>query len=191
MSKLNERLIWVCVIVFGAFMIQNQSNTNANLETILKTYHLESEIQNSEITDFNNQLHVVRDNSYLRGFEAGKTQAGIALAQGESLYDYKEGYHAALTQQVDEAMVLEVSEGIMFELTSLRKMVPRLLKQNEDLQVRLDAESDYVWSLFLEGLDSEIEADEVYLDIIDMLMEPNFSPPSSLPSVKELVQQEE
>ena len=34
----------------------------------------------------------------MRGFEAGRTQAGIALADGKALYEYKDGYHAALTQ---------------------------------------------------------------------------------------------
>ena len=79
-------------------MMQNQSNNNANLKTILEAYNLETHIQKAEIVDFNNQLHSARDNSYARGFEAGKTQAGIALANDEALYGYKEGYHAALTQ---------------------------------------------------------------------------------------------
>ena len=79
-------------------MIENQSNNNANLEIILKTYHAETEIQKSEIADFHNQLYSARDNSYRRGFEAGKTQAGIAFVQGESLYSYADGYHAGVSQ---------------------------------------------------------------------------------------------
>ena len=98
MNKLNERLVWISVIILGAFMIQNQSNNNSNLEMILKTYHAETEIQKSEISDFHNQLYSARDNSYLRGFEAGKTQAGIAFVKGGSLYNYADGYHAAVSQ---------------------------------------------------------------------------------------------
>jgi hypothetical protein len=98
MNKLNERVIWIAVITLCAFMMQNQSNNNANLKTILEAYNLETNIQKAEIVDFNNQLHSTRDNSYARGFEAGRTQAGIALATDKALYDYKDGYHAALTQ---------------------------------------------------------------------------------------------
>jgi len=98
MSKINERIVWIAIIVLGAFMIQNQANNADNLMTILKTYDLETNIQKSEIVDFNNQLHAVRDNSYLRGFEAGKTQAGIAFVKGDSLYNYADGYHAAVSQ---------------------------------------------------------------------------------------------
>lgn len=116
MNKINERLVWISVVILGAFMIQNQLTTNANLETLLKTYNLESNIQKAEIVDFNNQLHAVRDNSYVRGFEAGKTQAGIALANDQALYDYKEGYHAALSQFEQPMEVNKSADSIFAEL---------------------------------------------------------------------------
>ena len=149
--KITERYLWIGAVILVAFAFQNQVNTSNNLETLLKTYDLETTIQKSEIVDFNNQLHAARDNSYVRGFEAGKTQAGIALAKDESLYDYKDGYHAALTQQVEESAIFEVSESLMFELNSLRKMVPRLLQQNEDLESNLASlrESDFLWNAII------------------------------------------
>lgn len=98
MNKKYERFLWIAAVIFAVFTIHNQANTNVALEMLLKTYNVESNIQKSEITDFNNQMHLVRDNSYRRGFEDGRTQAGIALAQGRSLYEYQDGYHAALTQ---------------------------------------------------------------------------------------------
>ena len=173
MSKINERIVWIAIIVLGAFMIQNQANNTNNLETILKTHDLETNIQKAEIVDFNNQLHAARDNSYSRGFEAGRTQAGIALANDEALYDYKDGYHAALTQQVEESAILEVSEGIIFELNSLRKMVPRLLNQNEALEADLARlrDSEFLWNALMDDLESTEEVDEVYLDIIDLLLD--------------------
>ena len=116
MNKINERLVWISVIILGAFMIQNQLTTNANLETLLQTYNLESNIQKAEIVDFNNQLHAVRDNSYVRGFEAGKTQAGIALANDQALYDYKEGYHAALSQFEQPMEANKSADSIFAEL---------------------------------------------------------------------------
>ena len=116
MNKINERLVWISVVILGAFMIQNQLTTNANLETLLQTYNLESNIQKAEIVDFNNQLHAVRDNSYVRGFEAGKTQAGIALANDQALYDYKEGYHAALSQFEQPMEANKSADSIFAEL---------------------------------------------------------------------------
>ena len=67
----------------------------------------------------------------------------------------------------------------MVELDSLRKMVPRLINQTEDLQARLDGalDPDYVWKLFAEGLRSEEETDNAYLEIIDMLLEESGTPP--------------
>ena len=171
--KITERYLWIGAVILVAFAFQNQVNTSNNLETLLKTYDLETTIQKSEIVDFNNQLHAARDNSYVRGFEAGKTQAGIALAKDESLYDYKDGYHAALTHQVEESAIFEVSESLMFELNSLRRMVPRLLQQNEDLESNLASlrESDFLWNAIMDDLESTEDVDAVYLDIIDLLLE--------------------
>ena len=172
--KVQERYIWIAVLILVGFFIQTQEKKNETLETLVTTYGLEAQIQNQQIMEFNNELHAARDNSYVRGFEAGKTQAGIALAKGDSLYEYKDGYHAALTQQVEEAAVLEVSEGLMFELNSLRKMVPRLLKQNE--------ESDALWEMLFDVVESEDNADEVYLEIIDTLLaEPSLTEETPTP----------
>jgi hypothetical protein len=116
MNKLNERLVWISVIIFGVFMIENQSNNNANMEMILKTYHAETQIQKSEIADFHNQLYSARDNSYLRGFEAGKTQAGIAFVKGESLYNYADGYHAGVSQFAEPLESNKSTESLLAEL---------------------------------------------------------------------------
>ena len=125
--KMTERYLWIAGLILAGFVIQNQSNNNATLQTLLAAYDVESTIQNAQISDFNTQLSVVRAESHSQGFEEGKTQAGIALARGGSLYDYTDGYHAAIGQNIEEADVLEISEGIFKELTTLRKMVPRLL----------------------------------------------------------------
>ena len=148
----TERYLWIAAIILAAFVVENQSNNNATLQTLVDTYNAESKIQDEFINEFNIQLNAARDLSYSRGFEDGRTQAGIALAKGDSLYDYKDGYHAALTQIVDEEGILEVSKGIMTELNTLRKMVPRLLNQvqkitqeNEEMKISfgMPVEADY------------------------------------------------
>ena len=154
-------------------VVQSQLDNSTTLRTLLQSYEVETNIQNAQINDFSTQMAVVRAESYSEGFEAGKSQAGIALARGGSLYDYTEGYHAAIAQNIEEADVLEVSAGIMTELTQLRKMVPRLLNQTTKLQEELDAtvDSNYVVEMLIETLDDGESVDEPYLGIIDMLLE--------------------
>lgn len=98
MINLNERFIGISALVLAVFMFQSQSNKNSDLHTLLLTYQAERGIQNSQIQDLISQSSLERGNSYAEGFENGRTQAGIALANGKSLYGYTEGYHAALTQ---------------------------------------------------------------------------------------------
>ena len=40
----------------------------------------------------------MRDGYYQQGFEDGKGHAMISAVKGEHLYDYSDGYHAALSQ---------------------------------------------------------------------------------------------
>ena len=169
----TERYIWIGAIILALFIAQSQSQEKDSLEFLIKTYDAETQIQTSQILDLTNQMAIARDTSYSKGFEDGRTQAGIALAKGGSLYDYKEGYHAALTQKIEDSDVLEVSEGLFNELNSLRKMVPRLLNQNADLSARLEAASgaEYALEVLLEDIDASAETDAVYLEIIDLLLD--------------------
>lgn len=185
---MSERYIWIAGLILAGFVIQNQSNNTDNFQFLLKTYETETQIQDSELRDLSNQMAIARDTSYSKGFEDGKTQAGIALAKGGSLYDYKDGYHAGISQQVEESDLLEVSTGIVNELTALRKMVPRLLDQNQKLEAKLNSPVDpnYAWNLLMENLEVEIDAETTYLEIIDLLTDSSqldralAPPPSSL-----------
>ena len=172
--KTTERYLWIAGLILAGFVIQNQMTTidagqsgSENLKTLLATYEAESKIQDAQINDFNTQLTVVRDTSYSQGFEDGRTQAGVALVNGNSLYSYADGYHAALTQAVDDEAVLEVSQGILTELESLRKMVPRLLKENEYL--KSGASEKYLLDLVLDLLEEEENVESSYLEILDLL----------------------
>jgi len=196
----TERYLWIAGLVLAGFVIHGQSNNNANLhtnnanlQTLLATYDAETHIQNAQISDFNTQLSVIREESYSQGFEAGKTQAGIALVKGGSLYDYADGYHAAIAQNIEESDVLEISAEIFNELKSLRKMVPRLLNQNEELQAKLASRTDsgYALDLLIENLEAEEDADATYLEIIDLLMETEVPPTISFESPSAVIAKEE
>jgi len=81
-----------------AFMFFKQSSTIGELNFLLKVHDAHQGMQKSQILDLMQSNRQESSESYSRGFEDGRTQAGIALAQGNSLYEYKDGYHAALTQ---------------------------------------------------------------------------------------------
>ena len=171
--KMTERYLWIAGLILAGFVIQNQSNNNANLQTLLVTYDAESKIQDAQINDFSVQLNAVRDRAHSRGFEEGRTQAGVALAQGGSLYNYTDGYHAAMSQITEEAY-LDVAASVITELNNLRKMVPRLLNQVnqitvENEQLKSSSTEAYVLEMLLDTLDLESNTDETYLEIIDLL----------------------
>ena len=166
MIKIQERILWSLVVGLSAFHILNKIDQTNNLETIITTYDMESNIQEAQINDFNMQLDAAREASYSKGFEEGRTQAGVVLAEGGSLY----GYHAAMDQVTEEAH-LDVAKGLMTELQNLRKMVPRLLNQVEQItkeKEALKAESE-ILSMLMDDLDEEESADEIYLEIIEFL----------------------
>jgi|TARA_R110002167_G_scaffold38405_1_gene119593 hypothetical protein len=96
--NIKERLFWMATVILVILFAQQKSSKVDNLEFLVTTYQLESNIQNSQILDFSQQLSVSRDNSYKNGFEAGKTQASIVLMNKDSLYNYTDGYHAAISQ---------------------------------------------------------------------------------------------
>ena len=110
-------------------------------------------------------MHVATQAEYSKGFENGRTQAGVALAQGGSLYNYTDGYHAAVSQFADQSS-LEVSKAILTELDTLRKMVPRLINQVNEM----NESEGYVLDILLETLNKDMEMEEDYLEIIDDLL---------------------
>ena len=98
---IQERYLWIAGIILAGFVIQGQSKKNDDLKTIITSYELESEIQSSQIMDFSQEVTSIKSNEYRKGFEEGRSQAGIALVNGRPMLDYADGYHAALSQFTD------------------------------------------------------------------------------------------
>jgi len=166
--KIQERYLWIGAVILIAFVANNQASNSDNLRTLITTYDLESNIQDAQIADFSQQLAQAEQAEYSKGFEDGRTQAGIALVQGGSLYNYTDGYHAAVSQFGEEA-ALEVSEAILTELNTLRKMVPRLLNQVNEIN-EMNADEDYLLDMLLDSMDRDMDVEEEYLEIIDHLL---------------------
>ncbi len=96
--KTRERLFWIAGIALVVLFAQQKSHKVDDLQTLITTYQLESNIQDAQITDVSQLVHEASRVEYSKGFEAGKTQAAIVLMNGDSLYSYTDGYHAAVSQ---------------------------------------------------------------------------------------------
>ena len=170
MIKIQERILWALVIALSAFHLLDKTDQISDLQTIITTYNMESNIQEAQINDLFQHLDSAKIAEYQKGFENGRTQAGVALAQGGSLYNYTDGYHAAMSQVTEEAY-LDVAASVITELSNLRKMVPRLLNQVEQItkeKETLRAESD-ILAMLIDDFGAEESADEIYIEIMEFL----------------------
>tara|TARA_B100000287_G_C20378693_1_gene680647 strand:+ start:254 stop:634 length:381 start_codon:yes stop_codon:yes gene_type:complete len=120
--NLQERVLWILGLGLLAFFTEHQMIKVSSLETIINTYELESNIQASQFHDLSQQLIQNGNSEYLKGFEAGKTQAGVAFINGDSLYNYADGYHQALSQ---------FSEVELTEDEALDKLINAMIKNDE------------------------------------------------------------
>ena len=98
--KMHERYLWIGALIVSAFMVQGKIDQLDRLDSLLETYKLESQIQNAQISDFHQEMQRLEGVEYTKGFEDGRSQAGIAFTQGRPMLDYADGYHAALSQFV-------------------------------------------------------------------------------------------
>ena len=101
---LQERILWIVGAGLIAFHAENQLKRVDDMQTLLTTYQMETRIQDQQVEDFAQQLYALDKSEYNRGFEDGKTQAAVVLMNKGSLYNYSDGYHAAISQ-------LENAEG--------------------------------------------------------------------------------
>ena len=100
MSK--ERMLWLLTIVniciCIAYYVINVSKNEANMNVLLETYKAESILKTSQLNEYITTYTTNEAAQFNRGFEAGRTQAGIAFMNKGALTDYADGYHAALEQ---------------------------------------------------------------------------------------------
>lgn len=94
----TERLFWLSGIILLAFFCMHKINYVENLELLDKNNQLSYRLQVDQINDLENQLKQAEDLGYDRGFQEGESHALIASFYGKNLYDYADGYHAALLQ---------------------------------------------------------------------------------------------
>jgi len=134
----KERLFWMASVILIILFAQQKSQKAENLEVIITSFQLEESIKQSQLLDLSNQIIKSRDDGYRNGFEAGKTQASVVLMNKDSLYNYTDGYHAAVSQ---------------FGTVGDHKL-----------------SQDFLLNLLLDTIDTEIETEEAYLEIISDLI---------------------
>lgn len=97
----SERLIWLSILILGAFFCNDKMSKIENLELMIDHQKLSKSIQSDQIIEIRNKLINAEKAEYNRGLEDGKTKAMIAALHGAPFYDYADGYHAALSQVRD------------------------------------------------------------------------------------------
>lgn len=93
-----ERLIWVSALVLVGFFCANLLNKIDTLELMQDQYRLTSSVKTDQILDLMNELDNSKESQYQSGYLNGQQHAMTASIKGEHLYDYADGYHAALKQ---------------------------------------------------------------------------------------------
>ena len=103
-----ERLIWVSALVLVGFFCANLLNKIDTLELMQDQYRLTSSVKTDQILDLMNQLDSSKESQYQLGYLNGQQHAMIASIKGEHIYDYADGYHAALNQFNKDAKDAEI-----------------------------------------------------------------------------------
>lgn len=105
-----ERLIWVSALVLIGFFCTNLLNKINTLELMKDQYELTSSVKTDQILDLMNQLDSSKETQYQSGYLNGQQHAMIASIKGEHVYDYADGYHAALDQFAGQKNDAEIYE---------------------------------------------------------------------------------
>jgi len=98
MNKTTVTVCILCVLTIMTHIVINALNRAETLELILGNQLTANRILKSQVEELVYTVDLKESEIYNKGFEAGKTQLGIALMNGKAMIGYKEGYHAALDQ---------------------------------------------------------------------------------------------
>ena len=94
----TERLIWLSILILGGFFYQNQVFKLESLELLNQQAQISSNLKDDQVIELLQKTSLISSERYNEGFEAGRTQAMIASVNGSNILEYKDGYHAALSQ---------------------------------------------------------------------------------------------
>lgn len=117
----KERLFWLSGIIFLAFFCMNKVNHIESLEILDRNNQLSYRLQADQINDLTSRLDQIEDTGYEKGFREGESYALLASLNGKNLYDYADGYHAAISQMTldDKSQLSEETYSLFFKLLEM------------------------------------------------------------------------
>ena len=94
----TERIIWLSILILGAFFCENQVSKVESLELLNQQIQISLNLKNDQLLELSQKIPLLSAEKYNQGLESGKTQAMIASMNDKNIIEYKDGYHAALSQ---------------------------------------------------------------------------------------------
>lgn len=140
----KERLCWTLALILVAFFANSKMDHIQNLQTLNESYQINSQLKSDQMLDLMLEINSNDSLKYREGFEAGKTQAMLASMDNESIYNYTDGYHAAINQMQANSVMDE--KGV---------------------------NSPEIYDLFLDILDMYADSDERYQDLLNLVANDN------------------
>lgn len=94
----KERLIWLSALILMTFLWENEMSKSESLDLLNKQAQISSNLKDDQVMELLQKTSLISSERYNEGFEAGRTQAMIASVNDSNILEYKDGYHAALSQ---------------------------------------------------------------------------------------------
>jgi hypothetical protein len=94
----KERYLWIGVLILACLFCDRKMSQIETLESLDKHNQLNSQIQSDQINELSNLINQSNSVAHEKGFREGESHAMVTAINGGNLKDYKDGYHAALTQ---------------------------------------------------------------------------------------------
>jgi hypothetical protein len=89
----------IALVIGVAFYVTDRKQWTIDKQDFLIIAHTqENRLLAAQLSDYSQQIYQTNYEEYRRGYDQGRTDMGIALMEGESMVNYSDGYHAALTQ---------------------------------------------------------------------------------------------
>lgn len=118
----QERLFWLVGIVILSFFCIDRIDSIEKLEVLDRNNQFSHRIQSDQINELNQKLLQIDGVYYDRGFREGEAHALLKSIKGDSLYDYADGYHAALIQFANKDKV-NIDNDVYSLLLDLLNMI--------------------------------------------------------------------
>lgn len=98
-NSITLPLILVALVIGVAFYVTDRKQWTIDKQKfLLEVHNQENRLLLAQMQDYEQQIYQSNYEEYRRGYDEGRAHVGIAMMEGESMLNYSDGYHAALTQ---------------------------------------------------------------------------------------------